>query len=232
MGIFEDVKKMQDMGKSDQDIILLLQESGYGIKEASDAVAQARIKQAVSSQQDSPGGVVSQYANQDQEMMQSIVNQPQQIPKPQQEEQPQQQEQQYQPQQQEQQMQYANQDYNQQSQQQSQQQYQQYDSSNSNADVITEIAEQIVSEKMSVLRKQLEIIIDLKNANEAKLISIDDRLKRLEKIIDRIQLSILQKVGEYVTNVEDIKKEMIENQKSFKTLLGSKGHKTEFKQLE
>ena len=230
MGIFEEIKKMQDMGKSDQDIILLLQESGYGIKEASDAVAQARIKQAVSSQQDPT--IVPQYENQDQEMMQSIVNQPSQIPAPivqeEQKVQPQQQypqyqqEQQYQTQQ-EQQMQYSNQDYN--------QQYQQYDSSSSSADVITEIAEQIVSEKMSVLRKQLEIIIDLKNTNEAKLISIDERLKRLEKVIDHIQLSILQKVGEYVTNVEDIKKEMIESQKSFKTLLGSKGHKTDFKQL-
>ena len=235
MGIFEEIKRMQEEGKSDQDMILLLQESGYGIKEASDAVAQARIKEAVSSQEGP--AVIPQYPNQDQEMMQSIVNQPQQMSKPptqqlqpeeqyqeqyQQEQQPEQQEQMPQQQYQEQ---YANTnaDYSQQYQQ--QQQYPSYDPSNSSADIMTEIAEQIVSEKISSLRKQIEVIIDLKNSNEAKLISMDDRLKRLEKTIDRIQLSILQKVGEYLTNVEDIKKEMIENQKSFKTLIGSKGHK-------
>ena len=41
----------------------------------------------------------------------------------------------------------------------------------------------------------------------------------MEKIIDRLQLSILQKVGDYLTNVEDIKKELAETQKSFKSML-------------
>jgi UDP-glucose 4-epimerase len=51
---------------------------------------------------------------------------------------------------------------------------------------------------------------------------IDERLSRIEKIIDRLQLSILQRVGEYVTNVEDIKKELVETQKSFKSLSDKK----------
>ncbi|MEK6850322.1 MAG: hypothetical protein AABX85_01980 [Nanoarchaeota archaeon] len=224
MGIFEEIKKRQEEGKSDQDIILLLQASGYGIKEASDAVAQTRIKEAISSSQDP--AIISQYGNQDQEMMQSIANQPQQIPKP--KAQQEQQMPQYQQEQQEQQMPQYQQEQQEQPQQ-YQDPYQAYGSSGSSADVVSEIAEQIVSEKMSVLRKQIEIIIDLKNSNEVKIISIDERLKRLEKIIDRIQLSILQKVGEYITNVEDIKKEIVESQKSFKTLLSSKGHKTDYK---
>ena len=53
---------------------------------------------------------------------------------------------------------------------------------------------------------------------EAKLVHLDERLQRIEKIIDRLQLSIIQKVGEYMINVSDLKKELIETQKSFKTV--------------
>lgn len=86
-------------------------------------------------------------------------------------------------------------------------------------DTLTEISEQVVAEKLSPLRKELEKVIDMKTTIESKMEYIDERLKRIEKIIDRLQLSILQKVGDYATNIEDIKKEMIETQKSFKALL-------------
>ena len=68
----------------------------------------------------------------------------------------------------------------------------------------------------------MESIIDIKNTFETKISSIDERLKRMEKIIDRLQLSLLQKVGEYVGDVADIKKEIIETQKSFKSLMTQK----------
>jgi hypothetical protein len=87
------------------------------------------------------------------------------------------------------------------------------------SDVITEISEQVVSEKLSETRKHLEKVIDFKTAIEAKTESIEERLKRIEKIIDTLQSSILRKVGDYVTNVDDIKKELIETQKSFSRLL-------------
>jgi len=100
-------------------------------------------------------------------------------------------------------------------------QYSQYDSGqySSNSDVISEIAEQVVTEKLSSLKNSLEAVYDLKNTIETKIESFDERIKRIEKIIDRLQLSVLQKVGEYLTNVDDIKKELIETQKTFKSLL-------------
>ncbi|MBU0760892.1 MAG: hypothetical protein KJ600_02315 [Nanoarchaeota archaeon] len=97
------------------------------------------------------------------------------------------------------------------------QQYQPYQEAMS-SDVITEISEQVVSEKLSVLQDKLEKVIDMKNVFEARTSNLNERLRRMEKIIDQIQISILQKVGEYAIGVEDVKKELEETQKSFKVL--------------
>lgn len=90
------------------------------------------------------------------------------------------------------------------------------------ADTIAEIAEQTIAERMTKVREILEDAMDFKTTAESKLADLNERLKRIESTIDRLQLSILQKVGEYITNTEDIKKELQENQKSFKALLGKK----------
>jgi DNA-binding transcriptional MerR regulator len=88
-------------------------------------------------------------------------------------------------------------------------------------DTISEISEQVVSEKLAPIRKAIESVLDMKTTVESKLDYMDERLKRIEKIIDRLQLSILQKVGDYMTNIDDIKKEVVETQKSFKSMLPS-----------
>ena len=87
------------------------------------------------------------------------------------------------------------------------------------SDVITEISEQVVSEKLSNIQDKLEKAIDFKTAAESRISSLNERVARIEKIIDRLQLSILQKVGDYVNNVSDLKSELEETQKSFKALL-------------
>jgi len=92
-------------------------------------------------------------------------------------------------------------------------------------EIISEIAEQVFAEKLSPIRERLEKAIDLKTKLDARMDAIDERLKRIEGIIDRIQLSVLQKVGDYMTNVEDIKKELVETQKSFKALSPSSSSK-------
>jgi len=87
------------------------------------------------------------------------------------------------------------------------------------SDTITEISEQLISEKFSDVRKHLEKVIDFKNSFETKIESMDERLKRMEKIIDTLQSSVLRKVGDYVTNVDDIKKELISTQKSLSKMV-------------
>ena len=91
-------------------------------------------------------------------------------------------------------------------------------SANTNADAISEVAEQIVAEKLSPIRRAVEDTLDHRTTVEAKLTHLNERLKRIENIIDELQLSILQKVGQYVSDVSDLKKELIETQKSFKTV--------------
>lgn len=106
--------------------------------------------------------------------------------------------------------------------------YQSYDyaSAGISPDVISEISEQIVSEKLMEIRKPLEKVIDFRNTIETKTEAIEERLKRIEKIIDTIQDSILRKMGDYSTNIEDIKQELIETQKSFTKLLPELKEKT------
>ena len=49
----------------------------------------------------------------------------------------------------------------------------------------------------------VEKILDFKTSVDAKVSYLDERLKRIEQMIDRLQLSILQKVGAYVTRSEE-----------------------------
>ncbi len=93
---------------------------------------------------------------------------------------------------------------------------QQYPQGGVSADTISEIAEQVVSEKLMNIREKIEKATDLKTMAETKLFNLDERLQKIEKIIDRLQLSILQKIGEYTGNISDLKKEVIETQKSFR----------------
>jgi len=90
------------------------------------------------------------------------------------------------------------------------------------SDVITEISEQVVNEKLSALQDKIEKIIDMRTIVEANMNNLNDRLKRMEKIVDQMQVSILKKIGEYLTDVQDVKKELEETQKSFVSVQNSK----------
>jgi len=97
--------------------------------------------------------------------------------------------------------------------------YQQYQDGGMSSDVIKEISEQVVGERLAVMQGKMEEAIKFKIPAETKLKNLDERLRRMEQVFDKLQLSILHKVGEYVTDVKDIKHELEETQKSFKSLL-------------
>jgi hypothetical protein len=101
--------------------------------------------------------------------------------------------------------------------------YQPYQDSMS-SDMVTEISEQVVNEKMSALHDKLESIMDMRTIVEANMINLNDRLKRMEKIIDQLQVSVLKKIGDYLTDVQDVKKELEETQKSFVAIHKKKKH--------
>lgn len=218
MGLLEEVQRMRQTGMQDDQIVLKLQEQGNTYRAISEAMSQSKIKQAVEEPElplppmpsDSPQAqqeYQQEYSsNNMQEMQQSIPTQEMQAPMPQQQE-------------------YFS-GYSPDSQVQNYQQS--YDSSQGlSSDTIMEISEQIVSEKLSDVRKKLEKISNFKTEFETKTEALEDRLKRIEKIIDTLQASVLRKVGDYVTNVEDIKTELIETQKTFAKVLGQKHHKNQ-----
>lgn len=233
MGISEEIKKMQQEGKSESQIIEMLQMRNVSMDEIQEAVSQAKIKQAV--------GSSYPYSEEDEQKMTHLDSSNQnmepsllapqsqdaesELPLPPQSQEPAQNPVQYQ---------------TQDSQAQAYPDQYAYDSYSSsfNADTISEIAEQVVAEKLSSLRAKIESILDMRVLLESKIESIDSRLQRMEKTIDRLQLSVLQKVGDYMTNVEDIKTELQETQKSFKAMLAERTGKTpskskdEFKEIE
>jgi hypothetical protein len=214
MSTTQEIQKMQASGLSDKDIASELTKRGLSKEEISQALSQSQIKQAVSPQEvvgtPSQGqGTTKEYDDKDMEP--SIMQPEQQYAPPQQTQPPQTVQQEYQPADYQQ---YPSQEY----QQYPSQEYYQYPSALSPG-TITEIAEQAITEKISPLKDQLEKVLDSKTILSAKLTHLSARLERIEKIIDRLQISILQKVGGYINNVQDLKKELTETQKSFKSIV-------------
>jgi hypothetical protein len=217
MSTIDEINSMRQSGRTDSEIISFLSDRGLSRNEIAESMAQAKIKSAVEGetegikntfpQQDSTYGTNMENNKEGYEgMQQSIMNQP--VEQPEEYAPAPSQPQDYQAQQQ-----YAPQDYQ-------QQQYQQYQPQSSvSADTITEITDQILSEKMQSMRSQVEKLLDMKNTMESKIDYMDERLKRIEKVIDSLQSSVLQKVGQYVNNIDDMKTELQETQKSFKSLL-------------
>lgn len=213
MGIIEDIKRMQIEGRQEQDIANAMQTRGYTPQEITEALAQARIKEAVAGNTDTllpsdtaPTATLS--------MQPSMLNQEQTAEPQPSEELP---------------AAYASapantSEYAQPYTAPATQPYGAYQdtgyyAAGPSADTIAEIADQVVAEKLHPFQQDLVALLDRSHLFENKLAEIDERLKRIERILDRLQLSILQKVGEYMTNVADLKNEIVETQKSFKALL-------------
>jgi hypothetical protein len=240
MGAIDEARKMIQSGRSDQETIGALLGQGFSMAEISDALSQAKIKEAVGGEISDSSEMTHEAQGNDMQRMQPSLLAAERAEQVQQEEQgseeqapdspsevaygsapattesyqqPSYQQQAYQQAPQAQYPEYQQEEYSQQPQY---PQYSQYQSSSS--DITSEIAEQVLAEKLAPLRNKIESILDLKSSLVSKIESLDERLKRIEKILDRLQLSILQRVGEYITNVEDVKKELVETQKTFKSM--------------
>ena len=219
MTLTEDIKNLQQQGFSDEQIIQSLREKNVSYREIADALAQSRIKAAVEDPNTEPQNAFpapspsEEYAGtrpmegMEPSIMATESNQRPEItaPSPTYADTP------------------SPQEYGQQYAD-SYAQYAQQPQSQQGAspDLIAEIADQIMTEKLGDIRKHLEKIIDMKTTFDSKIEYVDERLKKIEKIIDALQLSILRKVGDYVTNVQDLKSELLETQKTFSKLLPSR----------
>lgn len=72
-----------------------------------------------------------------------------------------------------------------------------YGGSAGNTETISEIAEQVVTEKLNEYKKKVGNVATFKNNIQDKVNDIDDRLKRIEGTIDKLQQAIIGKIGEF-----------------------------------
>ena len=211
MSVLEQITEMKGQGISDDEIIRQLQEQGTSPKAINDALNQSQIKKAVSNENAKEG-------EQNFEGLQAPPQQTSQgtyIPKTQEISE----QETYYPQQQTQ-------------QEESYQGYPpeegyEYSQTGVDTNTIIEISEQVFFEKIQEIQKKLEGISEFKTLGESKIENISERMKKIETIIDKIQLAILEKVGNYGSNLEGIKKEMSMMQDSFGKIVNSVGEKSE-----
>lgn len=96
-----------------------------------------------------------------------------------------------------------------------------YQDYSAGSDTMVEIAEQVFFDKMKDVQKQIENLSEMKTLMKSKIQELSERLKRIETTIDKLQISILDKVGSYGDNLENIKKEMNMMQDSFGKMIGN-----------
>jgi hypothetical protein len=75
-------------------------------------------------------------------------------------------------------------------------------------ETISEIAEQVFSEKISEFKQKIGDVTTLKNEIKDKVADLDDRLKRIEDNIDKLQQAVIGKVGEFGESAALIHKDL------------------------
>jgi len=75
-------------------------------------------------------------------------------------------------------------------------------------ETISEIAEQVVSEKFNEYKAKTGDMVSFKNSIQEKVSDIDERLKRIENSIEKLQQAIIGKVGEFGENSAMIHKDL------------------------
>ena len=199
MGVLDQVMQLKNQGHGEQDIINNLQQQGISPKEITDAMNQANIKSAVSS----PGGPEAEAPSPEPTTAGAETGY-------------------YTPQTQEMGGAYP-------AQQAAPEYYEEGaytpSSTGTDSDTIIEIANQVFVEKIKKTEKRVEELEELKTLAKVKVDNIDERLKRIEKMIDTLQVQILEKVGSFGKELQSTKKEvsMLENTlgKTIKTKVGT-----------
>lgn len=194
MGVLDQITEMRNSGMEDREISQTLREQGIPPRQINDALSQAQIKQAVSNNYDEiPSPMSEEYGESfDQEQYGENSY----------EDQKDYSQQEYTPEEN-----YAPESYG----------YE--ENSGGGTDTIIEIAEQVFSEKIKKIEKQVEENKEFKILAETKIENISERLKRIENHIDKLQVEILEKVGSFGRGLESTKKELDMVQDSFQKMV-------------
>ena len=107
--------------------------------------------------------------------------------------------------------------------------YQAAESGFSGADTMIEIAEQVFSEKVRSMQKHMDELTEFRAMTQTKVDNVSERLRRIESAIDRLQSAILERVGSYTSGIDSVKKEMSMMQESFGKVVSTLADKSEHK---
>lgn len=184
MAVLDKVAQMQSLGMGDDEIIRNLRNEGFTPQQINDALNQSQVKSAVSQYPETQDALAIQN------MQQSIMPQyPEQAPKYS-EQAPAQQEYYYPETTQA----YPEQAY--------------YPQESLDTETITEIAEQVIIEKIQELNKELGNIPTFKAETKEKIQNLDERLKKIENSIEKLQQAIIGKIGEFGESSAAIHKDL------------------------
>jgi hypothetical protein len=213
VALLDQVKQMQEQGMADQEISKQLAEQGNSSKDINDAINQSHIRSAIDQETPQPSENIPQ-AMQQQGLQPSSLDQ--EAPQPTQEQPQQTQE-------------APVQDYSQQPYQDYQTGYEQYQYPQYSGESASEIAEQVVDEKLSSIKKNLTEATEIKTEFETKFHILENRVKKIEDTIDKLESSILQRIGEYSKGILDIKAETRMMRESFSKTISKSARKSKTK---
>lgn len=94
------------------------------------------------------------------------------------------------------------------------------------SEMVGEIVDQAVSEKLSSLNKSISSLASLKDNFEAQVKEMDSRIKKLEENMEKLQHAIIGKIGEYGKDIKNVHTEMSAMQESFSKMLNPLMDKT------
>ncbi len=201
MALLDRVIQMQQQGMQNSEIYKKLTEEGISPKEIDEALNQANVKTAVSQDPSLQPETIPKQSQEitsqtmpvgepTQEMQQSIME-------------PNQQEQALQPPEQVSQPQY----YPETPQAYPEEAYYPEQPALS-TDTITEIAEQVVMEKLQEYEQKINNLVSFKNQIDEEVKDINERLKRVENSVEKLQQVLIGKIAEFDENASYIRKDL------------------------
>lgn len=97
--------------------------------------------------------------------------------------------------------------------------YPSYASQGVSSEMVVEIVDQAVSDKLSSLNKSISSLASLKDDFEMQVKEMDSRIKKLEENMEKLQHAIIGKIGEYGKDMKNVHTEMSAMQESFSKML-------------
>jgi len=201
--VLDKVMQMQQQGMQEPEINKRLRDEGISPQQINDALNQSQVKTAVSQSPDTAGMVEQPpiTQNMQQSIMQNQAPAPQDYPEQPPQEVPQDgqppttqtTEQEY---------------YYPESPQAYPEQAYYPEQSALDTETITGIAEQIVSEKLNEFKQKTGNIASFKTETQEELKDLDERLKRIENSINKLQQSIIGKIGEFGESTASVHKDL------------------------